>query len=310
MNIKYKILSKLANSYCVRLAYEKITYDNQIRIEENAVKLDRLNITFPLIERYAFLLEKIDLLYSLSDLIGLKLYIQERGEIIAELESGIKLNIQTAEDIFILNEIFSDQVYGAIFSKKVNVFDIGMNVGMASIFFAANKNVNKIYSFEPFADTVKQAKNNLSLNNDLSEKIEINNFGLGSSDKKMKVNYSFENKGRVGVHGTKLVLNKVADRQEVEIQIKDCCTVFKEKLKLSSEIDSWLFKIDCEGSEYEILEALDANQLLSKVNIMMIEWHQRGPSELITIMEKNGFGVFSFYPTNKKAGMIYGIKSI
>ena len=51
------------------------------------------------------------------------------------------------------------------------VFDIGMNVGIASLFFAQRNDVECVYGFEPFPVTYQRALENISLNVKLMKKI-------------------------------------------------------------------------------------------------------------------------------------------
>jgi hypothetical protein len=68
-------------------------------------------------------------------------------------------------------------------------------------------------------------------------------------------------------------------------------------------------KIDCEGSEYEILDALDQANLLNKFKIVIMEWHEKGPEKLETYLRKNNFTIFSRRPKSKAIGMIYAVRS-
>jgi hypothetical protein len=67
-------------------------------------------------------------------------------------------------------------------------------------------------------------------------------------------------------------------------------------------------KIDCEGAEYEILDALKEADLLSYFDVFMIEWHLLGASDLIHTLSENGFVIFSPQPTQTKVGMVYAFK--
>lgn len=70
-------------------------------------------------------------------------------------------------------------------------------------------------------------------------------------------------------------------------------------IKKSSEILSSLFdkhqeekfvlKLDIEGAEYDVLEDLHQSGLLSKVSVIMLEWHYKGYKEITSILEQNGF---------------------
>src|SRR5690606_13837023 len=91
-------------------------------------------------------------------------------------------------------------VYDIEIPESSIVIDVGFNVGFASLFFAAKKNVSKIYSFEPVRPTFEQGLNNLCLNTRLSTKIEPFNFGLSDCDALAIVDYSYQCKGQVSTN--------------------------------------------------------------------------------------------------------------
>jgi hypothetical protein len=70
-----------------------------------------------------------------------------------------------------------------------------------------------------------------------------------------------------------------------------------------------LAKVDCEGSEYEIIRCLHEKGLLSELSIIVMEWHERGPQELATILEESGFVTLSPpSPNNGVTGMLYAVR--
>jgi hypothetical protein len=70
-------------------------------------------------------------------------------------------------------------------------------------------------------------------------------------------------------------------------------------------------KIDCEGSEYEILDELIASRQLARVGAFLIEWHFRPgkplPGELADRLADHGFVVHlpGPLPPQADAGMMY-----
>jgi hypothetical protein len=67
-------------------------------------------------------------------------------------------------------------------------------------------------------------------------------------------------------------------------------------------------KIDCEGSEYEILDSLAATGQLGQIKIIMMEWHNKGPDALVKHLQDFGFIIFSRMPRSKNVGTLYAIK--
>ena len=104
-----------------------------------------------------------------------ELKIEEEGCGFLMSFENLKLYIESPEELFILNEVFIDADYNFLANEKTIVFDIGMNIGIASIFFANKINVSKVYGFEPVEETYKQAIKNLEYNPKLKDKIETFN---------------------------------------------------------------------------------------------------------------------------------------
>ena len=67
-------------------------------------------------------------------------------------------------------------------------------------------------------------------------------------------------------------------------------------------------KLGCEGAEYGILKLLDKENLLKEIDLIMMEWHDKGPTELLEILRKNNFVSYSFWPNNKDIGMVYSFQ--
>lgn len=217
----------------------------------------------------------------------------------------LEFEVETAEEIFIAHEIFVRGIYHFLLAGKFNLIDVGMNVGMASLFFAKMDNIEHVYAFEPFQDTYNQALLNFSKNPDFFRKITPHNFGLGSANRKLTVEYSPEHRGRSGIYGTRYVLEKIERSYEVEITIKDTVMVFEKLPKFNEE--NWILKIDTEGSEFDIIRSLDSRNMLGKFHIIILEWHEKDPGDIISSLLKAGFKIIS-REASSKAGLIYAFR--
>ena len=219
----------------------------------------------------------------------------------------MKCFISTWEELLILKEIYIDGIYNYYSSNKSVLIDIGMNVGLTSLFFADKSNFTNIYSYEPFKPTFDAARENFKLNNDLSKKIFAFNFGLGAENSQIEIPYNFEYKGSMGIQG--LPKHIQIDENNITYLTVDIRSVgseiniIKEKHK-DREI---VVKMDCEGSEYVIIEKLVQENLLKYIDVILMEWHIKGSSYLVEKLIDAGFHVFSFDETNENIGMIYGI---
>jgi FkbM family methyltransferase len=219
----------------------------------------------------------------------------------------LQLYIESSEEFFIVKEVFIEKDYNLLSNESFVVFDIGMNIGISSLFFALNKNVQQIYSFEPVVTTYNQAVYNLDLNPAYSSKIEAFNFGLGGFSRVEKVLYNSQAKGNCGIRlESSLVIDK-DNSKEIEISIKNVAEVLPSLMAKHSG-QKKVFKIDCEGAEYEIVQKLSDSNVLSDIDILMIEWHDKGAKILEDLLIANDFTVVSRNLTSI-TGMIYAFKN-
>jgi len=221
--------------------------------------------------------------------------------------NGLKIYTESPEEFFIIKEVFIEKDYNLLSNENFVVFDIGMNIGISSLFFALQKNVSHIYSFEPVVTTYHQAMYNLELNPSYSNKIEAFNFGLGGATRVEKVLYNAQAKGNCGIRlDASLVLDK-NNAEEIEIAIKNVSEVLPELLAKHPH-QKKVFKIDCEGAEYEILQKLNDSNLLVDIDVLLIEWHDKGATILEELLVAHNFSVISRHLTSI-TGMIYAFKN-
>jgi len=216
-------------------------------------------------------------------------------------------SVSTAEELFILREIFLGKHYNFDAGKAVVVVDIGMNVGMASLYFASRKDVVNIYSYEPFVPTYKQGLHNLDRNRLISNKINPYNYGLSDAESELQVEYNFANKGQVGIFGTKLINSRIDEVSTQKIHLKP---VMHELQKIVDENPGQdiVLKIDCEGAEYDIFKALHASGIPEQVKLVMMEWHKGDPQWLVSVLANNGFRSVNTSSYAQQVGMIYSCR--
>lgn len=220
--------------------------------------------------------------------------------------NGLKIYVESSEESFILKEVFVEKDYNLLSNENFVVFDIGMNIGISSLFFALNQKVTQIYSFEPVVTTYNQALYNLELNPTYSGKIEAFHFGLGGSSRLEKVLYNSQAKGNCGIRlDSSLVIDR-NNAKEIEITIKDASEILPGLMAKHSG-QKVVLKIDCEGAEYEIVQKLNDTNLLKDIDVLLIEWHDKGSEILEDILTANDFRVVSRHLTSI-SGMIYAFK--
>ena len=269
-------------------------------------KLDLPNLGLSLQKNHGeFILQAYPMALRIKSQLDAKFYYREGGWCLGI--DGIYLPIETAEDLFIIHEIYLENTYGLNLEEGTTIIDIGMNVGFASVFFASKPQVQKVYTFEPVPPTYKRALEVIEANPDIAKKIETNNLGLANEDGEQIISYLPQIRGRVGVLGTKLAYDYHEGGYPVTLQLKKAHTLLAPLLD-RVENQKVVVKMDCEGAEYPIIEDLAQNGILSQIHAFMIEWHEKGPAPLVNPLQEAGFSIFSLGNSNGKAGMIYAVR--
>jgi FkbM family methyltransferase len=98
-----------------------------------------------------------------------------------------------------------------------------------------------VFSFEPVLSTFNQLKLNSEINN-IKEKINLYNIGLGNKKEKKDISYDKSKHGEAS-----LVFNSGSEKEEINIDTLD--NLIKDNFE-----GKVIMKIDVEGFEYEVLE--------------------------------------------------------
>lgn len=213
---------------------------------------------------------------------------------------GITIQERYLTDFDIVNEVMVCNSYGFVFTNDDwAVIDIGMNIAIASLYFARIPMVKKVYGFEAFPDTYEQAIANISLNSpEIRDKIVAKNLALSNENGKKRVAVSVEETG------WRNIFSEDESVRQVEIECRDAGEAVKEILDKHKE--KIVLKIDTEGAEYPIFDALDRLSCFEKIDVIMMEYHGR-PENLVLILQKYGYKIFK---QGKKTvgGLIYAVK--
>jgi len=278
-----------------------------IPLKGNKVHIKRINVTIET-PAHNFVLESLGHvieLHSLGALFCMK------NDCIHFTLGEYQVLVKTSQDILILHEIFWKGDYNYNCINDVIVCDIGMNVAFASIYFAYRDNVKAVYGFEPFLQTYEDALKNIELNPKIKNKIKPYNYGISSESKEVVSDYNYDNKASVNVCGLPNWLPDGCKTEKVNVYLKSIDSIFEiidSDLRKSGKL---LLKMDCEGSEYEIIRKLDEKKLLGLISCMIIEWHLLGSEAITDILIKYGYFTISRYSPKAKYGMIYAFnKSI
>lgn len=175
------------------------------------------------------------------------------------------------------------------------------------MFFSTLNNIVAVRSFEPFRRTFKQAHSNFALNPSLARKIRASCRGISVVNERRSVQYSYEFKAQATVDGMKVPPGSAGEITTEQIELASASEVLDS---LISEFPDTaiIAKMDCEGSEYEIIESLGTTGRLRLLKAVMIEWHYRGASPLLDHLRRAGFFAFGSSEQDGTCGMVYGVR--
>ena len=200
--------------------------------------------------------------------------------------NGLKFKVRpgSSDSIVLLqNLMFYPQDLSALnHSNNTVIIDIGAHIGAFSLSCASQKPKTKILCFEPEHNNYQLLKENISLNR-FQKQIKIFNFAVDkdNSPKSLFLDNLFPS-----AHS----LNKVLSFSSKSVQVK--CISLNQIFKQNRLVKCNLLKLDCEGSEYDILMTA-TKETLGRVGTILFEFHQT-PEKLQQLTKHlilNGFEV-------------------
>ena len=169
-------------------------------------------------------------------------------------------------------------------NSQYHVIDIGMNVGISSLYFSNLEQVDRVYAFEPFLPTYSLAVLNFELNKHLALNIKPNNYGLGFKKESLTVKYNSENKG---INSSLIDNPRIQSGTKEKILIKPAYNIILEIIKQNPQKE-FIIKIDTEGYEPQVL--IGAKELITRDKpIIYIELggdHQQTSAESLKILKE------------------------
>jgi FkbM family methyltransferase len=218
--------------------------------------------------------------------------------------------VQSKEDFQLIGEIFEVNEYNIYSGKEKLIVDIGMNIGLTSLFMANMPSVREVHSFEPFDTPYQRALKNFALNPHIAWKIKANRYGLSDKNTQSSVLISQDATIGTSVRG---ISSGIAET----IEVRNAADVIRSlSAKAEAENLDLIVKIDCEGSEFPIFEVLEKEQLLKKIDATVIEWHkwwsaEKTQQDLIRpLLDAKFIVIDRTAPTNPHAGLLYAVRTV
>ena len=166
------------------------------------------------------------------------------------------------------------------------------------------ENVKWVRGYEPFRPTFEAAKRNLALTPDLGRIIEPCNYGISDREVELECDYSYENTAGVGIAG---ILGRKGHVSKEDVKIKPAADEVARAIN-DFPNHSLVLKVDCEGSEFEIIESLSEQKLLDQIDVILLEWHEKSPQVIIDTLLGSGFVILNQDNLNGHVGMLYAVK--
>lgn len=218
----------------------------------------------------------------------------------------------TAEELFILREIFVEGVYHLRLARESVLLDIGGNVGTAALWFARQPLVAQVHTFEPLPDNLARLQNHLAANPEAAKRCVVHPYGLGAKEQTIKVRYLPSSRGSFSVvHGLDAVVDKrlkiETTEAEAEVGIRPARLALHDIASANPGLDI-VAKIDCEGAEEEILADLEKADLLGRIRAIIMETHFGNGCRLADLLSRNGFLVFQPQPGSTDLGYIVAFR--
>ena len=205
------------------------------------------------------------------------------------------------ESLLCMEEIFDFHPYAFAGLNDCLVLDVGMNIGLSSLYFASQPHNHKVWAFELIGATAAVARRNISNNGFAVDKVIIHHAGVAAQSGTIRLKLT--GAGDVGACMQLETTEGPAD----EVELLAAASLVEDAALQYPEL-SIVLKLECEGAEYEIMEALEQAGQLKKITALMIEWHLKGPEPIVGLLSRNGFVTFDTAITAlQPTGFIYAI---
>ena len=196
-------------------------------------------------------------------------------------------------DLVVLFQVFCERIYRRKRNNSV-VLDVGANIGSFALYAAFN-GAKRIFAFEPNGEAYGCMLHNIE-RNELGGTITPFRFAVtGKSNEIVKIPIAASPKNQIS-------------RQAIEDEDENYESVGTISLNdiLSKEDISCvdLLKLDCEGSEYDIIAATDT-ATFAKIREVVLEYHDDRVEEIVDALKKHGFHLAKHRPESERMGMLW-----
>lgn len=215
----------------------------------------------------------------------------------------IQFVVRNKSDFMVMDCIFQKNWWNFHCQEKVVVIDIGMNIGLTSLYFANMENVEYVYGYEPFSQTYDWALENFLLNPKIKSKIRSINCALTDRENSIEVLYDSYYTTNMRIDGGERKHGE--EERNVWIHTRSAAAQIR-MITREHEGKKIVLKLNCEGSEYPVFQDLESQAMLGNIYMILMATHDGRENEIKECLSRNGFVFFDHY-TGGNQGYLYAV---
>jgi len=179
------------------------------------------------------------------------------------LKSGGSLTIASMEGVKVFWNVFVRRSY-VLPARCATILDCGANVGIFSVWAAAEKPQASVVALEPFPETFAALEMNIRRNL-LADRVECAQLGLAGCTGELFMRTEGESPNR------RMLLDEDAEGDKATVSVP--CITLAECLR-RFDIDTLdMLKMDVEGSEWPVLLSTSP-AVLKRIGYIQLEYHE------------------------------------
>src|SRR5688500_6264517 len=183
------------------------------------------------------------------------------------------IKFQVPESLYqVFKEIFMEDFYEAdklMTSLPENplIIDIGANAGFFNVLLFSKLKTARVFAYEPLASNIELFKKTIEGNEALKNIMLVQAAVTGSAKQSIEL-FTEDTEDNTVVSSVFSGFNKL-NKKTNTVPAQSLTSIIEQ----NNSDKIYLLKLDCEGSEYDIIYNTDS-AILKKVNMMVIEVHE------------------------------------
>lgn len=229
---------------------------------------------------------------------------RKNGLLKCELREGTTLFVRTGTNDFrAILDVWSNRIYnppGFEINKRDIVVDIGAHIGIFSALASRSAILGRVYAFEPVLDNLEIQTMNISQNK--LKNVVVSDWAVSGSKEDREMILSKD------ALAHSFYANLAGNSSDKVVTVR---TISLQDVLEENHIDHMDFlKLNCEGSEYDILFSAP-DSVLNRIQKMAIQYHdiddRLNVKALRIFLESHGFAV-KISPPPKGYRILYASK--